>query len=113
MVQLTTVTCHQTPAPSVFAPTCEASTASRKRVRDDRMRCTRMTTMNGIDSYIHGEDDPAISEAIRSGHFVHISGQVSKTPDGEFVHGDFQTQASHVFANIDRILTHFGATKRQ
>jgi 2-iminobutanoate/2-iminopropanoate deaminase len=72
-----------------------------------------MAAMNGIDSYVHGEDDPSISEAIRSGHYVYISGQVSKRPNGRFIHGDFRTQASNVFANIDRILTHYGATKRQ
>src|SRR5215510_1205825 len=69
--------------------------------------------MNGTDAYIHGGDDPTISEAIRSSNLVYISGQVSKTPDGEFIDGDFRTQAMNVFANIDRILTHYGATRRQ
>ena len=72
-----------------------------------------MSPMNGIDAYIHGEDDPAISEAIRRGDIVYVSGQVSKSPDGEFIHGDFRTQCMSVFANVDRILTHYGATRRQ
>ncbi|MFJ2952752.1 RidA family protein [Streptomyces sp. NPDC087226] len=54
------------------------------------------------------------SQALRVGDTVYISGQLSHDKDGAFVGaGDFALQTSTTFANLDLVLEHFGASRRQ
>ena len=56
------------------------------------------------------EDAANYSQALRAGNLLFISGQLSHTPDGEFLHaGDFEGQATVTLENLDRVLGEFGA----
>jgi len=47
----------------------------------------------------------------RAGDFVFVAGQIAKDEHGNWVTGDATAQARAVYANIDRVLAHVGATK--
>lgn len=47
----------------------------------------------------------------RAGDFVFVAGQIAKDEHGNWIRGDAGTQARAVYANIDRVLAHVGATK--
>jgi 2-iminobutanoate/2-iminopropanoate deaminase len=51
--------------------------------------------------------------ASRAGDFIFMSGQVAKDEHGAWVGGDAANQARQIYRNIDRILVHMGATRRQ
>lgn len=51
--------------------------------------------------------------ASRAGDFIFLSGQVAKDETGAWVGGDATNQARQIYRNIDRILKHMGATRRQ
>lgn len=51
--------------------------------------------------------------ASRAGDFIFLSGQVAKDENGTWVGGDAANQARQIYRNIDRILRHMGATRRQ
>ncbi|MFI8008141.1 RidA family protein [Streptomyces sp. NPDC086010] len=54
------------------------------------------------------------SQALRAGDTVYVSGQLSHDADGTFLgEGDFVLQMGTTFANLDKVLRHFGATRRQ
>jgi 2-iminobutanoate/2-iminopropanoate deaminase len=56
------------------------------------------------------EEAASYSQAVRAGNLVFISGQLSHTPDGTFLHaGDFAGQAAVTLENLDRVLAEFGA----
>jgi 2-iminobutanoate/2-iminopropanoate deaminase len=58
------------------------------------------------------EDAASYSQAVRAGDLLFVSGQLSHTPDGTFMHaGDFAGQAELTFENLDRILSEFGAAR--
>jgi enamine deaminase RidA (YjgF/YER057c/UK114 family) len=69
------------------------------------------------DVYTYGvpaESDFGYAQAIRSGDLIHVSGQVSFGEAGEFLHaGDFPAQLAQTYANMDRVLAHYGATRNQ
>ncbi|MET9773568.1 RidA family protein [Streptomyces sp. NPDC006367] len=73
--------------------------------------------MTVIDVFHHGvpaEDDFGYSQAIKSGELIHVSGQLSLDDAGEFLHaGDFTAQLERTYANMDKILDHYGATRNQ
>lgn len=52
------------------------------------------------------------SHAARAGDFIFLAGQIAKDENGEWVGGDATNQARQVYRNIDRILAHMGATRR-
>ncbi|MGW5642953.1 RidA family protein [Saccharopolyspora sp. NPDC003752] len=51
-----------------------------------------------------------ISQAIKAGGFIHVSGQAGIDERGRAVGGDFKTQGRQAFANIERVLAAAGAT---
>jgi 2-iminobutanoate/2-iminopropanoate deaminase len=58
------------------------------------------------------EDAANYSQAVRAGNLLFISGQLSHTPEGEFLHaGDFAGQAAVTLENLDRVLAEFGAER--
>ncbi|GAA1828645.1 RidA family protein [Pseudonocardia ailaonensis] len=53
------------------------------------------------------------SQSYRVGDTVHVSGQLAWDADGNFVEGTFADQVERTFANIDRVLAHYGAGREQ
>ncbi|MFF3373532.1 Rid family hydrolase [Streptomyces sp. NPDC002680] len=54
------------------------------------------------------------SQAVKVGDTIYVAGQLSYDEDGTFLHaGDFEAQAKQSFANLDKVLANFGATRRQ
>lgn len=49
--------------------------------------------------------------AARAGDFIFVSGQIAQDEAGEWVSGDATAQAEQVYQNLDRVLTHMGATR--
>jgi enamine deaminase RidA (YjgF/YER057c/UK114 family) len=76
-----------------------------------------MTTTSG-SRFVHfgfgvpWEDAANYSQAVRAGNLLFISGQLSHTPEGTFLHaGDFEGQATVTLENLDRVLAEFGAER--
>lgn len=73
--------------------------------------------MTAIDSYSHGisgEREFGFAQAIKVDHTIHVSGQLSHDDEGNFLHpDDFGAQAAQVFANFEKVLAHYGATRNQ
>ncbi|MFI6894611.1 RidA family protein [Streptomyces sp. NPDC050256] len=73
-----------------------------------------MTTLDVFSFDVPAESDFGYSQAIRSGDLIHASGQVSFDDAGGFLHpGDFAAQLERTYANMDKILGHYGATRNQ
>ncbi|WP_461026658.1 RidA family protein [Streptomyces sparsus] len=73
-----------------------------------------MTTMDVFSYDVPAESDFGYSQAIRSGELIHVSGQLSFDAAGEFLHaGDFPAQLEQTYANMDKVLDHYGATRNQ
>ncbi|RKF25524.1 RidA family protein [Micromonospora globbae] len=54
------------------------------------------------------------SQAMQVGDTVYISGQLAHDAEGNFVgEGDFDAQVNATLDNLDRVLAHFGASRRQ
>ena len=51
-----------------------------------------------------------LSQAIKSGQFVFVSGQAGYDGDGEIVEGDFAVQGAQAFQNLKRTLTAAGSS---
>ncbi|MFW5416895.1 RidA family protein [Nocardiopsis sp. CNT-189] len=51
-----------------------------------------------------------ISQAVRAGGFIHVSGQAGFDERGATVSDDFLTQGRQAFANVQRVLAEAGAT---
>ncbi|MDX2524659.1 RidA family protein [Streptomyces europaeiscabiei] len=73
--------------------------------------------MTAIDSYSHGvsgEREFGFAQAIRVDHTIYVSGQLSHDAEGNFLYpGDFDAQSEQVFANFEKVLAHYGATRNQ
>ena len=69
--------------------------------------------MSTFDTFTFGvpwEEAASYSQAVRAGNLLLVSGQLSHDAEGAFVgEGDFATQVRTSFANLDRVLEHFGA----
>jgi 2-iminobutanoate/2-iminopropanoate deaminase len=60
---------------------------------------------------IPGLSFPGMSQAVRHGDLVHVSGQVALAPGGELVgEGDIAAQAAQALANLQAALAAAGAT---
>ena len=58
------------------------------------------------------EETANYSQALRAGNLLFVSGQLSHDMEGNFVgEGDFGLQVDTSFANLDRILERFGASR--
>lgn len=68
--------------------------------------------MSQFETFTFGvpwEDAASYAQAVRADRLLLVSGQLSHDADGAFVgEGDFATQISTSFANLDRVLEHFG-----
>ncbi|MFC8131614.1 RidA family protein, partial [Streptomyces sp. NPDC057302] len=73
--------------------------------------------MTAIDSYSHGvagEREFGFAQAIKVDHTIYVSGQLSHDEEGNFLYpDDFAAQSEQVFANFERVLAHYGATRNQ
>ncbi|MER5296460.1 RidA family protein [Streptomyces pharetrae] len=73
-----------------------------------------MATIDVFHYNVSAESDFGYSQAIRSGELIHVSGQLSFDEAGEFLHaGDFAAQLERTYANMDKVLDHYGATRNQ
>lgn len=73
-----------------------------------------MATLDVFNYNVPAESDFGYSQAIRSGELIHVSGQLSFDGAGEFLHaGGFAAQLEQTYANMDRVLDHYGATRNQ
>ncbi|GHE60475.1 hypothetical protein GCM10018785_31980 [Streptomyces longispororuber] len=73
-----------------------------------------MTTLDVYDHQVPVESDFGYTQAIRSGDLIHVSGQLSLDEAGAFVHADdFAAQLRQTYANCDKVLAHYGATRHQ
>jgi enamine deaminase RidA (YjgF/YER057c/UK114 family) len=73
-----------------------------------------VTTTDVFTYGVPAESDFGYAQAIRSGALIHVSGQLSFDEAGEFRHaGDFAAQLRRTYANMDRVLDHYGATRSQ
>jgi 2-iminobutanoate/2-iminopropanoate deaminase len=70
---------------------------------------------NNATTYNHGvpwEDDFSVTQGRRVNGTIYISGQFSHDMQGAFVGaGDFDAQMQQTFANLDRVLAGFDATR--
>ncbi|MGI5194127.1 RidA family protein [Streptomyces sp. CA-288835] len=73
--------------------------------------------MSTIDSYSHnvsGEKEFGFAQAIKVGDTIYVSGQLSHDDEGNFLHpGDFDAQLRKSYANFEKVLAHYGATRNQ
>ncbi|WP_371525105.1 RidA family protein [Streptomyces sp. NBC_01283] len=73
-----------------------------------------MATVDVFTYDVPAESDFGYSQAIKSGELIHVSGQLSFDEAGEFLYaGDFAAQLKQTYANMDRILDHYDATRNQ
>ncbi|WP_104165266.1 RidA family protein [Cryobacterium sp. N22] len=73
--------------------------------------------MTTIDTYSHnvsGEKEFGFAQAIKAGDTIYISGQLSHDDQGEFLFADdLGSQFHQVWANLNKVLAHFGASRNQ
>jgi 2-iminobutanoate/2-iminopropanoate deaminase len=63
---------------------------------------------------VSGEREFGFAQAIKVGETIYVSGQLSHDDAGNFVGpNDFDVQVKQSFANLDRVLAHFGVTRKQ
>ncbi|MER7402718.1 RidA family protein [Streptomyces sp. NPDC000070] len=73
-----------------------------------------MTSIDVYDHAIPAESHFGYAQAIRSGDLIHVSGQLSFDEAGAFrPTDDIATQLAGTYANIDRVLAHYGVTRNQ
>ena len=73
--------------------------------------------MSTIATYSHnvsGEKEFGFAQAIKAGDTIYVSGQLSHDAQGEFLFADdLGSQFHQVWANLNKVLTHFGASRNQ
>jgi enamine deaminase RidA (YjgF/YER057c/UK114 family) len=73
-----------------------------------------MTTIDVYDHAIPAESHFGYAQAIKSGDLIHVSGQLSFDEVGGFhPEDDLATQLAGTYANIDKVLAHYGVTRNQ
>ncbi|MEU2364772.1 RidA family protein [Streptomyces noursei] len=73
-----------------------------------------MTIIDVFNHNMPAENDFGYSQAIKSGELIHISGQLSLDDAGEFLYADdFAAQLKQTYANTDKVLNHYGVTRKQ
>ncbi|MEU5729397.1 RidA family protein [Streptomyces antimycoticus] len=73
-----------------------------------------MTTIDVFNHNVPAESDFGYSQAIKSGHLIHVSGQLSLDGAGEFRYADdFAAQLGQTYVNMDKVLGHYGVTRNQ
>ncbi|NMO52864.1 RidA family protein [Actinoplanes sp. TBRC 11911] len=70
--------------------------------------------MNTFEYHVPWEDLYGFSQALQVGDTIYVAGQFAHDADGTFIgEGDFGTQIEAALANLDKVLAHFGASRRQ
>jgi 2-iminobutanoate/2-iminopropanoate deaminase len=73
-----------------------------------------MTSVRSYSHNVSGEREFGFAQAIKVGETIYVSGQLSHDDKGNFVHAnDFDAQLKQTFANLDKVLGHFGVTRNQ
>jgi 2-iminobutanoate/2-iminopropanoate deaminase len=73
-----------------------------------------MATIDVFNHNVPAESDFGYSQAIKSGDLIHVSGQLSLDEAGDFLHADdFAAQLEQTYANVDKVLDHYGVTRNQ
>ncbi|MCX4681116.1 RidA family protein [Streptomyces sp. NBC_01433] len=73
-----------------------------------------MATIDVFNHNVPAESEFGYAQAIKSGELIHVSGQLSLDESGEFLHtDDFAAQLKRTYANLDKILDHYGVTRNQ
>ncbi|MEW1659184.1 RidA family protein [Streptomyces sp. NPDC093707] len=73
-----------------------------------------MTVIDVFNHNVPAESDFGYSQAIKSGDLIHVSGQLSLDEAGAFLHAnDFAAQLKQTYANMDKVLDHYGVTRKQ
>jgi 2-iminobutanoate/2-iminopropanoate deaminase len=71
-------------------------------------------TVKTFNHHVPWEDAFGYSQAMQVGDTLYISGQVAHDAEGNFVgEGDIEAQLTATFENLDKVLAHFGASRRQ
>ncbi|GAB3419120.1 RidA family protein [Haloparvum alkalitolerans] len=63
-----------------------------------------------IDTDDAPRSDSPISQAVRAGDTVYVSGQVPRTADGDIVNGDLGVQTERTLDNLEAVLAAAGLT---
>jgi enamine deaminase RidA (YjgF/YER057c/UK114 family) len=72
------------------------------------------TASDSFNYNVPWENAYGYSQALRVGETIYISGQLAHNEEGTFVGaGDFAVQMKTALENLDKVLAHFGATRRQ
>ncbi len=66
--------------------------------------------IQGIKTHPDPYEPYLLSQAIKSGPFVFVSGQAGYDDDGNIVQGGFSTQGEQAFDNLNRALTAAGSS---
>jgi enamine deaminase RidA (YjgF/YER057c/UK114 family) len=73
-----------------------------------------VTTPDVYDHAIPAESYFGYAQAIRSGDLIHVSGQLAFDEAGTFhPTDDLAAQLERTYANIDKVLAHYGVTRNQ
>lgn len=73
-----------------------------------------MATNDVFNHHVPAESDFGYSQAIKSGDLIHVSGQLSLDEAGDFRHADdFAAQLQQTYANVDKVLAHYGVSRDQ
>ncbi|MFJ5592818.1 RidA family protein [Streptomyces noursei] len=73
-----------------------------------------MTIIDVFNHNVPAENVFGYSQAIKSGELIHVSGQFSLDAAGEFLYADdFAAQLKQTYANTDKVLNHYGVTRKQ
>ncbi|MFC0508376.1 RidA family protein [Micromonospora costi] len=71
-------------------------------------------TVKSFNHNVPWEGLYGFSQAMQVGDTVYISGQLAHDAEGNFVgEGDFDAQVRATLENLDKVLAHFGASRRQ
>lgn len=71
-------------------------------------------TVSSFDHHVPWESRYGFSQALQAGETIYISGQFAHDAGGNFIgEGDFAAQMKAALDNLDKVLAHFGATRRQ
>ncbi|MGN7949348.1 RidA family protein [Microbacterium sp. 22215] len=73
-----------------------------------------MTTIDTFSHDVSGEKEFGFAQAIKVGDTIYISGQLAHDEHGDFLHpGDIDGQFRQVWANLEKVLAHYGVTRNQ
>jgi enamine deaminase RidA (YjgF/YER057c/UK114 family) len=73
-----------------------------------------MTRLQSYSHNVSGEREFGFAQAVKVGGTIYVSGQLSHDEEGNFIHAnDFDAQVKQTFANLDKVLDHFGVTRNQ